>query len=501
LLGVDRLKQRGMNGEGVLLAIVDTGINLAYLRSKGLNPNFNTARSWIPTSATPPASPGNMPVDHGTMCAFDALIAAPDATLLDIAVLSSRTTGGSIMGGLLSDAVLGYSFLYRILTGPRRPGDFHSMVISNSWGMFQMTWDFPKGDPRNYSDNPRHPFNRIVATLEEAGADILFAAGNCGHECPDSRCGTERDAGIYGANSHPQVLSIAGVDINKSRVGYSTRGPGHLTHDKPDVSGFTHFKGSGVYPADSGTSAATPVVAGLVAAFRTKFPSNATATPAAVRQVFTRTAEDRGSIGFDLEYGWGVVNGPKLASLTSLTASSLEATQPTTPNYDPGDPSMPQNDAFMQALAAFEQDQAPTMAAPDVCGVYKKVRPILQGILPFLALIPRIGKPAAQAIQALMAGLDSFCGINTPAAGTATFATATPASSEQSFMAALAEFEQPGAGQFGAASIDVCGTYRKVRPILAGLLPFICAIPSIGKAVCAALTALMTALDALCPVA
>jgi hypothetical protein len=401
------------------------------------------------------------------------------------------------MGGLLSDAVLGYAFLYRILNGPRRPGDFHSMVVSNSWGMFQMTWDFPVGDPRNYSDNPKHPFNRIVATLEEAGADVLFAAGNCGHECPDSRCGTEQDQGIYGANSHPQVLTIAGVDIRKNRVGYSTRGPGHLLKDKPDVCGFTHFKGSGVYPADSGTSAATPVVAGLMAALRSKFPTGTAATPAMVRGAFTRTAEDRGSIGFDFEYGWGIVNGPKLAGLASLSASSSEDAQPATINNS-GEQTVPQDDAFMQALAAFDRE-AVTAAAPDVCGVYKKVKPILQGILPFIGLIPRIGKPAAAAIQALMTGLDSFCGTGAPAPGSVTFAVAAPAASDQAFLAALAEFEQSAGGQIAAASIDLCGTYRKVRPILAGLLPFICAIPSIGAAVCAALKALMLALDAICP--
>jgi hypothetical protein len=160
---------------------------------------------------------------------------------------------------------------------------------------------------------------------------------------------------------------------------------------------------------------------------------------------------------------------------------------------------MSQNDAFMQALAAFEQESAAAVPAIDVCGVYKKVRPILQGILPFIGLIPTIGKPAAAAIQALMAGLDSFCGISAPPSGGVTIATAAPAVTEQAFLAALAEFEKPGVGQLVATSADLCAIYRKVRPILYGLLPFICAIPSIGKAVCAALKVLMTALDAICP--
>ena len=190
------------------------------------------------------------------------------------------------------------------------------MVVNNSWGMFHPSWDFPVGDPGNYSDNPNHPFNRIVGALERAGADILFAAGNCGADCPDGRCRGVTAMAIYGANSHPQVLSVAGVDTSKQRVGYSAIGPGRLDRMKPDISGYTHFKGSGVYSADGGTSAATPVVAGVVAAVRSVFPydpATPASAPAAVRNMLTKTAEDRGLVGYDFEYGWGIVNGCRLA--------------------------------------------------------------------------------------------------------------------------------------------------------------------------------------------
>ena len=52
-----------------------------------------------------------------------------------------------------------------------------------------------------------------------------------------------------------------------------------------------------------------------------------------------------------------------------------------------------------------------------------------------------------------------------------------------------------------AASVDLCGTYKKVKPILEGLLPFLALIPNIGKAVVAALKVLMAALDSHCPIA
>lgn len=304
-LSVAKLKAKGLNGSRVYLAIVDTGINLAHLKTKGIVPKLDVAKSWAPAGVA--TTPGKHPVAHGTMCAFDACIAAPNATLLDYAVLLSTTPGATVMAGLLSDAVLAYAKLRTILSA--MPAARRAMVISNSWGMFSPTWDFPPGHPGNYSDNPNHPFNLIVASLEAAGADILFAAGNCGLDCPDGRCAFGNTAPICGANSHPAVLSIAGVDTNKQRVGYSSQGPGRLTAKKPDIATYTHFDGSGVFAPspDSGTSAACPVAAGVVAAVRTKYPA-AKLSPLQLRSLIQKTAEDKSTVGFDFDYGWGILD-------------------------------------------------------------------------------------------------------------------------------------------------------------------------------------------------
>jgi subtilisin family serine protease len=316
-LGVKALADAGLDGYRVPVVIVDTGINLAHLESKGRDPKFSRQRSWAPAGVATRA--GQHPVGHGTMCAYDVGIAAPKATLVDHALLLSETPGETAMSGLLSDAVLSYSRLLTMVQA--MPAGRRSLVVNNSWGMFSPTWDFPVGHPGNYSDNPAHPFNVIVASLEAAGADILFAAGNCGRDCPDSRCrfGTARP--ICGANSHPSVLSVAGVDTRRRRVGYSSQGPGRLDPDKPDLSAYTHFTGSGVYPADGGTSAACPVAAGVVAAVREKYPSSVL-SPAELRALLSKTALDLGGTGFDHDFGWGVVDGVALtAALAGIKRS------------------------------------------------------------------------------------------------------------------------------------------------------------------------------------
>lgn len=485
LLDVPRLARAGMDGNGVLLAIVDNGINLAHLRSHGLNPNFSAERSWVPTrpEGQPKVIPGQLPVGHGTMCAFDALIAAPRATLLDIAVLRSQRTGASAMDGLLSDAVLAFSFLLRLLRETRRPGDFRSLVVSNSWGMFQSAWDLPPGHPGNYSDNPAHPFNRLVATLERAGADILFAAGNCGRECKDHRCGIEVDAGIYGANSHPAVLTVAGVDTSKLRVGYSTRGPGHLEQRKPDICGFTHFAGSGVYPADGGTSAATPVVAGLVAAFRSRFPAGPDRTPAALRELVRRTAEKSGPNGFDNEYGFGIVSGRKLAKST-LPPAAKEAQEDIEDLTDEWEIAMNGSDQeFIQALNAFGGVEA--------------------GGAQSWGASFEAGSQGGSGDQEFMQALAAFGGAGVEAGPS----QGAFGGEDQEFMQALSAYGGPAAGSAAVGVADVtaaptasqiCSVWNKVRPIVNRILPFLGALPGIGTAVAAAFRALGTLLDGVC---
>ena len=306
LLQLPQLQAKGMDGSNVMVAIVDSGVNLAHLQSKGKTPQFDGSKSWTPISGL---TPGNMPVDHGTMCAFDVCIAAPNSTLLDYALLLSQAEGGSFMDGFLSDAVRAFSNLLQILSTAPEPKP--ALVVNNSWGMFHPSWDFPVGEPGNYSDDPNHPFNIIVESLEDAGADILFAAGNCGADCASSRCEGFTSRTIYGANSHPSVLSIAGATVSKVRVGYSSQGPGRLDSQKPDLSAYTHFVGSGVYPADNGTSAACPVAAGVVAAIRTKYPPSVL-SPAELRQLLRRTAEDLGVAGFDYDHGFGLIDVPAI---------------------------------------------------------------------------------------------------------------------------------------------------------------------------------------------
>jgi hypothetical protein len=313
------LHTAGLDGSDVAIAIMDSGINVAHLKSVGVRPALDTKYAWVPSGVSTKA--GKHPVHHGTMCAYDALIAAPKATLLDFPILLSRTPGGSSMEGFLSDALQAYSYLMQSMRESGWP--YRSLVINNSWGMYHESWDFPKGHAGRYADNPNHPFNTIVGTLVRAGADVLFAAGNCGEQCPSDKCEGVTKHTIMGANAHPDVLTVAGANVRKERVGYSSQGPSipGMKHTKPDLTSFTHFAGSQAFGddvPDSGTSAACPVAAGCVAALRTKMGPSKLAPDDLSRELRADAKQPRGSAGWNRNYGYGIMSTYETAERLSI---------------------------------------------------------------------------------------------------------------------------------------------------------------------------------------
>jgi len=305
-LAVQDLVAKSLTGDGVAIGVMDNGINLAFLASQlGWTPALDTANSWnLPGSG---GTAGAYPTDHGSMCAFDALIAAPNATLVDFAIMSGA-------GGKISDALAAYSQVLSSWSGGGL-SQYKAVVLTNSWSIMKPALDFPPGNPGRYVDNPNHPFNLIVGSVVRAGVDVVFCAGNCGADCPDSRCGGTTGS-IVGANALSQVFTIAGCDITGVRVGYSSQGPSIAGMDqwKPDITAYTHFLGSQAFGAgspDSGTSAACPVAAGCVAAIRTQMGRGTDSNT-----IFGAFRANTGAGAWDANYGYGIIN--PVAAATSL---------------------------------------------------------------------------------------------------------------------------------------------------------------------------------------
>jgi len=318
------LQANGLDGSSVALAIVDSGIykpRIERLLGDALKPiipiSLDANNSWRPLGLV--TQPGEHRVGHGTMCAYDALIAAPKATLLDFPMLLARPVADHHSTSLVDAAILAY-FRLAIIWASK---SFGALVVSNSWGLFHPCLeDFPPGHPYRFIDNPHHIFHLFIQALAADGVDIIFCGNNCGDgtncagHCASGTCLGKTDRMIMGANTYQEVLTIGGCDTNDQMVGYSSRGPSiqHMFQHKPDLVAYTHFVGSKTvrtFVPDTGVSTACPVAAGCVAALRTSTVVKPNVVlPATLFQTLRNTARKPGGggPGWTPEFGYGIID-------------------------------------------------------------------------------------------------------------------------------------------------------------------------------------------------
>ena len=278
----------GFRGAGVVVGVVDSGITA---QGRPVLPGQTSRRIDRVIGGWPTATWGTQTVwgEHGNMCATGVLGMAPEAQLYDL-----RIGGAGNSTATISRAIQAYQWA---INQHRLNGTPH--VLTNSWGIYKESW------APGYARDPNHPFTRKVVEAMNEGILVLFAAGNCGDTCPDGRCGSDTGPGksIWGANGHERVMTVGAVNRNEEFVGYSSQGPAALHADKPDFCSLTHYKG--YYPqADNGTSAATPVAAGVVALLK---QAKSSLTQDQARAALKATAKDIGPGGFDRHSGAGII--------------------------------------------------------------------------------------------------------------------------------------------------------------------------------------------------
>lgn len=293
-LNCHRLWAKGIRGQGVAVGVVDTGVDKTKVP--------NVTDGWSPVASQPWGTDSG---SHGSMCATDVKGMAPDAEIYDIGLLKSQ--GG--LSALLSDAIVAFQWAINKYSSTGKP-----QILSNSWGMFQQAW------APDYVSDPNHPFTRKVVEAIRKGMIVTFAAGNCGQVCPSGRCGTDTGPGksIWGANGHPLSITVGATNIREEWIGYSSQGPAALDPKKPDFVAPSHFKG--FTPSDSGTSAANPVCAGVVALLRGHDPS---LRQAEAKKALQETAKDICGGGWDQHSGYGMINAERAFNKLFLFKNTL----------------------------------------------------------------------------------------------------------------------------------------------------------------------------------
>jgi subtilisin family serine protease len=233
-IGAPEAWQAGVTGKGVKVAVLDTGVDEKHPDLQGRQVSEKNFTE----------SPDNTDeVGHGTHVASTIASkgekyrgVAPDAEILDGKVCHP--------GGCTESAILG---------GMQWAAEQGAHVINMSLG----GGDTPEIDPIEEA------VNRIS---RETGALFVIAAGNSG-----------RPETIGSPGSAEPALTVGAVDRNDGIAPFSSRGPAADGAVKPDVTApgvdiVAAEAGTQGHVAMSGTSMATPHVAGVVALLKQQHP-------------------------------------------------------------------------------------------------------------------------------------------------------------------------------------------------------------------------------------
>ena len=258
-------------GERVLVAVIDSGIDLSHPELAGVIVGSFDAIG----KAAPPHKHGT--AIAGLIAAHGKLMgAAPAAKILAI-----RAFGSSGASAEATTMAILKSIQYASLQQAR---------------IINMSFAGP-ADPN---------LSRELAAAKAKGAVLIAASGNFGPKSPP----------LYPA-ADPNVIAVTATDADDKIFGASNIGP-HIAVAAPGVDILLPSPGND-YRLISGTSFSAAYVSGVAALILQRAPG---LSPDAVRNILESTAKDLGPIGKDPEFGAGLVDAYQAIMAVQANASA-----------------------------------------------------------------------------------------------------------------------------------------------------------------------------------
>lgn len=275
-LGLVPLHEKGIKGEGVTVAILDTGVDKSHPDLAGQLVAIEKDYTGSPVGPADRQS-------HGTHVGgivgsaennVGMIGSAPKSKLMRVKVLSDGGSGASTW----------------IAAGIRFAADSGADIISMSLG----------------GPSPDSATRGAIQYAAAKGCWIVAAAGNEGRN-------TVNYPGAY-----EEVLCVAATDKNNNRAGFSSTNS-QVDVAAPGVAILSSVPGN-KYAAYSGTSMATPYVAGCLALVRGELKRLGLPIPNQLDliKLVKETSTDLGAPGVDPDTGAGLINTAKL--IEKLTA-------------------------------------------------------------------------------------------------------------------------------------------------------------------------------------
>lgn len=168
---------------------------------------------------------------------------------------------------------------------------------------------------------------RIDAAIA-AGVVVIAAAGNCGDPNTYIANGCNSVGQIVEPANYPPVISVGATDSNDTRAGFSSYGD-NLDVIAPGVSihstSWSNSNQTTGYGNASGTSLATPIVAGQAALIKSTQP---TSTPAVIENIIKVGIDKVGGLNgqnFSTTYGYGRINAKKSLDYNAYSTATQAA--------------------------------------------------------------------------------------------------------------------------------------------------------------------------------
>lgn len=263
---------RGKNE--IIVAVVDTGVQLDHPDLQG--------RLVPGTNIVDPSKPPEDDVGHGTHVA--GIIAAQVNNNEGVAGMTWYT---KIMPVKVLDST-GAGTTYSVAEGIIWATDHGANIINMSLG--------------NYAD--AQFLHDAVKYAHDRGVALVAASGNDNTDRPG-----------YPA-AYPEVIAVSATDPDETRAEYSNFGD-YIDVAAPGSSIASTYPGSR-YAALSGTSMASPHVAGLLSLVKAANPD---LTNDQMADVIRKTARDFGAAGKDADYGYGQIDVDAAVKAASAGAS------------------------------------------------------------------------------------------------------------------------------------------------------------------------------------